>query len=133
MGDINEIIQLRFKRSNEAFEVALLLKKAERYNATVNSLYYSSFYAVSGLLLKEGIYSKTHSGLKSKFQEQIIHRGKLNKEEADTYNELFENRQDADYKDFIVSTEEEIERLMERTKKLVDEIKKLINNDSITN
>lgn len=133
MGDINEIIQLRFKRSNEAFEDALLLKKAERYNATVNRLYYSAFYAVSGLLLKEGIYSKTHSGLKSKFQEQIIHRGKLNKEEADTYNELFENRQDADYKDFIVSTEEEIERLMERTKKLVDEIKKLINNDSITN
>lgn len=84
MGDINEIIQFRFKRSNEAFEDALLLQKAERYNSTVNRLYYSAFYAVSGLLLKEGIYSKTHSGLKSKFNEQIIHQGKLGKEEADT-------------------------------------------------
>jgi uncharacterized protein (UPF0332 family) len=60
-------------------------------------------------------------------------RGKLRKEETDTYNELFENRQDADYKDSIVFTEEEIERLIERTNKLIDEIKKLINNDPITN
>lgn len=133
MGDINEIIQFRFKRCNEAFEDALLLQKAKRYNSTINRLYYSAFYAVSGLLLKEEIYSKTHSGLKSKFNEQIIHQGKLGKEVADTYNELFENRQDADYKDFIVFTEEEIERLIERTKKLIDKIKKLINNDSITN
>jgi uncharacterized protein (UPF0332 family) len=61
-------------------EVMKLLKmhvvaEAGRYNATVNRLYYSAFYADCGLLLKEGIYSKTHSGLKSKFNEQIIHEG----------------------------------------------------------
>lgn len=92
MGDINEIIQFRIKRSDEAFEDALLLQKAGSYNSAVNRLYYSAFYAVSGLLLKDGVYSKTHSGLKSKFNEQIIHRNKLGKEEADIYNELFEHR-----------------------------------------
>lgn len=35
MGDINEIIQFRFKRSDEAFEEALLLFKAQHYNSTV--------------------------------------------------------------------------------------------------
>ncbi len=133
MGDINEIIQFRFKRSNEAFEDALLLQKAERYNSTVNRLYYSAFYAVSGLLLKEGIYSKTHSGLKSKFNEQIIHEGKLGRKKQIYIMNSLKIRQDADYKDFIVFTEEEIEHLMGRTKKLIDEIKKLINNDDFTN
>ena len=79
------------------------------------------------LLLKEGIYSKSHSGLKTKFHEHIIKVNRIRKEESGIYNELFDYRHDADYKDLIVFTKEEVEPLFERTKKLINEIKKLIN------
>jgi uncharacterized protein (UPF0332 family) len=132
MGDINEIINYRVKRSDEAFEDALILQKAGRYTSTVNRLYYSAFYAVSALLLKDGIYSKSHSGLKSKFNERVIKQNKVGAGEGEIYNELFEHRQDADYKDFVGFTKEEIDRLIEGTKKLISEIKKLINDDAFT-
>lgn len=126
MGDINEIIQFRFKRGDEAFDEALLLFKAEHYNSTVNRLYYSAFYAVSALLLRDKIYSKSHSGLKSLFNQHLIKSNKLGKEEAGLYNELFEYRQNADYKDLIIFSKEDVEPLVERTREFINEIKKLI-------
>lgn len=78
------------------------------------------------MLLKENIYSKTHSGLKSKFN-QLIKEKKINSVEVEIYNELFDYRHDADYNDFVVFTKEEIESLIERTENLINEIKKLIN------
>lgn len=126
MGDLNEIIQFRFKRSDEAFEAGLLLFKAEHYNSTVNRLYYSAFYAVSAFLLRDKIYSKSHSGLKSLFNEHLIKTNKLGQEEAGVYNELFEYRQNADYKDLIIFLKEDVEPLIERTQNFINEIKKLI-------
>ncbi|HEX8278510.1 MAG TPA: HEPN domain-containing protein [Segetibacter sp.] len=126
MGNLDEIIQFRFQRSNEALEEALLLFKSGHYNSTVNRLYYSAFYAVSALLLKDKIYSKSHSGLKSLFNEHLVKKERLGKEEAGIYNELFAYRQNADYKDLMIFSQEDVEPLIERTENFIDEIKKLI-------
>jgi uncharacterized protein (UPF0332 family) len=126
MADLNEIVQFRLKKSDEAFEESLLLFKAEHYSSTISRLYYSAFYAVSALLLKDRIYSKSHSGLKSLFNEHLIKTNKLGSEEAEIYNTLFDSRQIADYKDLSGFSREEVEPLIERTKNLITELKKLI-------
>ena len=126
MGDINEVIQFRFEKSNEAFEESLLLFKAAHYSSTINRLYYSAFYAVSALLLKDKIYSKSHSGLKSLFNQHLVKTNKLSHDHAEVYNMLFDYRQNADYKDLMRFSLEEVEPLIEQTQKLITEIKKLI-------
>ena len=47
-----DYIKYRFQRAKESYEEALILEKNNRWNAVVNRLYYSCFYAVIALLLK---------------------------------------------------------------------------------
>lgn len=126
MEDIEEVIQFRLQRSDEAFEEALLLASEGHYNTVVSRLYYSAFYAVSALLLKSKIYSKSHSGLKTLFHEHIVKERRIGKNIADVYNELFDYRQNADYKDLMFFEKQEIEPFFERTQNFINEIKKLI-------
>lgn len=63
----------------------------------VNRLYYASFYAVSALLSKKGIYVKRHSGLRGKFNEVIIKKGGLSSNLGEIYNQLYNLRSIGDY------------------------------------
>ena len=126
MQTSNDIIGYRLKRSDETFEVAQLLFESRHYNSVVNRLYYAAFYSVSALLYKDEIFSKTHSGLKTLFHQHFIKTKKLSEEYAEIYKDLFENRQDGDYSDFVEFTREDVEPLIERTQKFINEIKKLI-------
>jgi uncharacterized protein (UPF0332 family) len=50
-----EYIKYRFHRAEESFEEALILAEKGHWNAVVNRLYYSCFYAVIAALLKNDI------------------------------------------------------------------------------
>ncbi len=126
MSNEKSIIEYRLKRSDEAFEEALMLVTAQHWNSVVNRLYYSLFYAVSALLQQEGVFTKTHAGLKSKFNELFVKTFKIGLEKAQIYTTLFSTRQLGDYADFITYTKDEVEPLIERTEELIYEIKKLI-------
>lgn len=47
-----ELVVYRLDRANETMQEARLLARENFYNAAVNRLYYSCFYAVQALLLK---------------------------------------------------------------------------------
>lgn len=119
-------MKFRMERSDEALLEAQVLSTARHYNTAVSRLYYAVFYSVSALLLKDRIYSKSHSGLKSKFHEHIMKEQKLGNEVARVYQELFDYRQDADYADFIIFAKDDFEPLFGRAINLISEIKKLI-------
>ncbi len=82
--------------------------------------------AVLEVNFKAGIYSKTHSGSISKFHEHLIKEKKLLVDSGKVYKELFDLRQDGNYGDFIVFTTGDSKPLVDRTQKLINEIKKLI-------
>ena len=121
-----ELINHRVQRSQETFEDAILLASKEHWSSVVNRLYYAAFYAVSALLLQMDVYSKTHTGLKSKFHEHFIKTQKLSYGAGKIYDELFSYRQDGDYSDFITYTKEEIGILISDADLLLTEIKTLL-------
>ena len=45
-------VKYRLEKAEETYEVAELLIENEKWNSAVNRLYYASFYAVTGLLIK---------------------------------------------------------------------------------
>jgi len=125
--DVNDLIFYRIHRSEVTIKEAKALSQIKQWNGVINRLYYACFYAVSALLLRKGFYTKTHSGLKSKFNEEIIKKGELESNLGEMYNQLFNLRFIGDYADFVEFGEEQVAPFIEQTQLLINEIKKLIN------
>jgi uncharacterized protein (UPF0332 family) len=85
----------------ETLEEARLLAKTGHWNGCVNRLYYACFYAVSALLVNEGLYSKTHSGVRALFSQHFVATGRITEDFATFYGNVFASRMDTDYGDMI--------------------------------
>jgi len=96
-----DLVSYRLSRANETLEDAIILANSERWNACVNRLYYACFYAVTALLVRHGLSSSKHTGVRSLFNLHYVKTGKVPKELARIYNDLFERRQEGDYIDFV--------------------------------
>ncbi len=96
-----DLVSYRLSRANETLEDAIILANSERWNACVNRLYYACFYAVTALLVRHGLSSSKHTGVRSLFNLHYVKNGKIPKELARIYNDLFERRQEGDYIDFV--------------------------------
>ena len=125
-GTKQEYIDYRVAKSKEIFEDVKLLADNQRWNSSVNRLYYSSFYLVSALLFKYDIKSETHNGVKTQFNLHFIKTGKLNVEFGKLYSNLFDWRQESDYADFIDFDEETILPLIEKVAEMNELITAII-------
>src|SRR4030042_4353259 len=96
-----DLVFYRLQRARESLEDARILADAKRWNPSVNRRYYACFYAVSALLAEEGFSSSRHAGVRSLFNQHFVNTGKVAKDNAWIYNDLFEGRQEGDYVDFV--------------------------------
>ncbi len=95
------LIRYRIEKARETLEDAGILAEAHRWNPCVNRLYYACFYAVTALLLKDGLSSSKHTGVRGLFNQYYVKQGRISRDIAVIYNDLFERRQESDYMDFI--------------------------------
>lgn len=89
-------------------------------------MYYAVFYASIALLLANDIEVKSHNGVKQKFGEEFIAKGKLSKIHAKTFNILSDFRHKGDYDDLFDFETEMVERLINPVKEFIDAIDQLI-------
>lgn len=123
-----ELVSYRLSRANEALEDARILAREKRWNACVNRLYYACFYAVSALLLCDGLSSSKHSGIRGLFNKQYVKTGQIPKDIARIYNDLFERRQEVDYIDFVNFQESQVLPWISKVEKLLKYIAEFIEN-----
>jgi uncharacterized protein len=57
-----EYIKYRLDKAFESLDDAKLLAQNQRWNACINRLYYSSYYAIIALLLQDNYEVSTHQG-----------------------------------------------------------------------
>ncbi len=122
----NDYINYRVNKSKEALADALLLIADERWNASINRLYYSCFYIVSALLLKHNIDAKTHNGIKNQFNLKFIKHGIVSTNQGRLYADLFDSRQKGDYGDLYDFEEDAVKSLIDPVKEFISEIEKII-------
>ena len=67
-----DYINYRLDRAYESFEDAKLLAENDRWNTAINRLYYASFYSIIALLIKNGIETQTHDGVRTQFGLQFV-------------------------------------------------------------
>jgi len=123
-----DLISYRLQRAYEALEDARILAGASRWNTCVNRLYYACFYAVSALLIQDGLSSSKHSGIRSLFNQHYVKTGKVAREMAQIYNDLFEKRQESDYMDFIRFEESQVCPWISKAEAFVKRIGDIINS-----
>ena len=124
-----DLISYRISRANESMEDAHILAKAGRWNACVNRLYYACFYMISALLVHHGLSSSKHTGVRSLFNKQYVKTGKVPKELARIYNDLFERRQEGDYIDFVMFQESQVLPWISETEHLIGYIASLVEKE----
>lgn len=123
-----DLVAFRINKAKETFRDAQLLLEAMRWDSAANRLYYASFYMVSAYMAKQEIRVTPHSGIKSRFNQELIKTGKIEKELGVAFNKLFAMRQDADYEDFEEIDEKAIQPMAAQVQKLLDQLEKLLQD-----
>ena len=111
----------------ETYEEALILARENHWNASANRLYYSCFYAVSALLLKNGLNTSTHNGIKTEFHKSFIKSGIISKHSGRTYSRLFNLRQEGDYLDFKRLEQTDVDSFFPEVNEFIHEISSHLN------
>jgi uncharacterized protein len=90
-------VALQLETARENLTDARALIAAGRYAAVLNRTYYAVFYAVSAMLLQEGLEFGSHYGVKIKFSELFVKPGRVEVRFGEILMTAFELREDADY------------------------------------
>ena len=121
------MIRYRLARAKDTYEDAEILAEREKWNSTINRLYYSAYYAVMALLLDSDLKPTTHNGAKSNFSEYFIKNGKISKEFGKTFSQLFTWRQKGDYDDLFDFNRDKVLPYFEHVKKLIEIIEEKLS------
>lgn len=95
-------------------------------------LYYACFYSVNALLLKDGLSSAKHSGVRSLFNKHYVMTGLVPKELATLFNTLFDTRQEADYEDLFSIDPSEVRIWIKQVSPFIDHVASLVLTSSST-
>jgi len=123
------LISHRLERADECLDEARLLMEQGHVNTFVNRLYYACFYAVSALLLLREASSAKHSGTRSLFHQMFVKPGTIDIEMGQLYDRLFDNRQKADYADFIKFKLADVRGWLDEAKQFVSHIKAFVDKE----
>ena len=122
-----DLIKYRLSRAWDTLDDATILKDNEKWNSSINRLYYSAYYAVMALLLNSDLKPTTHNGTKSNFSEFFIKKGVFPKELGKMHSQLFTWRQKGDYDDLFDFDKDKVLPYFEPVKRLLEIIEEKIN------
>ena len=127
MKDTKEdLIKYRLLRARDTFEDAQILAERNKWNSTINRLYYSAYYVVMALLLDSDLKPTTHNGTKSCFSEYFILSNKIPKEFGKIYSQLFTWRQKGDYDDMFDFDKDKVMPYFAPVRELIEIIEKIL-------
>ena len=131
----DDLVKYRLFRAKDTLDDDRILAEKQKWNSTINRLYYASYYAVTALLLDNDLYPTTHNGAKSNFSEYFIKTNKIDKKFGKIYSQLFTWRQKGDYDDLFDFSKEKVEPYFEPVERIIELIEGYINdkNASVNN
>lgn len=100
----------------------MLLLKHDSLRSAANRVYYSMFYAVSALAISTGHTFSKHTGLISYFQKEFIKANVFERHHGRSLQKAFEDRSEADYRDYPRITSEDIQRRIKEAEALIKAI-----------
>ncbi|MCX6237350.1 MAG: HEPN domain-containing protein [Bacteroidia bacterium] len=127
----DDLIKYRITRSLETLSEAEIMMRNSYWNASVNRIYYSCYYAVSAILLKKSIETNSHKGIRQMFGLHFVQTGLVTKEDGRFFSDLYDRRQTGDYEDFVLYEEETVVKLFSQAKEFVERMIELLNKNDL--
>jgi uncharacterized protein (UPF0332 family) len=124
--DRQALIALRLANAATMLEDARCLLERGSLRSAANRAYYSAFYAVSALALREGKTFRTHTGLISYLHSDFVASGRLEPKYGRVVQEAFEDRSEADYEDVPDISREQIAVRLGEMADLVQAIRRIV-------
>jgi uncharacterized protein (UPF0332 family) len=124
--DKSTLIQYRIKRAGETLDEAKLVAKNERLLLAANRIYYSAFYAVSALAIKNDFITTKHGQLLGWFNQNFVKSKLVEKHLGEFYRNAFQMRQRSDYDDFVEFDKESIDDKLKLASEFIDKISNLL-------
>ncbi len=126
IGNSEDLIKYRIDRSLETLKEAKTMIDNKFWNASVNRIYYSCYYAVSALLLKKSIETSSHKGIRQMFGLHFVQERLVSKEDGRFFSDLYDRRQTGDYDDYVSFDKETVLQLFNQTEGFLLRIIELI-------
>jgi len=114
------------EKAFEAESSARLEFEAGHFGFAVNRLYYAVFYAVSAALASENREYGRHSAVRAAFNRDFVNTGKVSVAFGKLYNQLFDDRQEADYAPLRVFEKKDVADRQEQVAAFLEHFRKLI-------
>jgi len=125
--DKDALIKYRKERSAESIQEAKLAIENDMLFNAENRIYYSIYYIVSALAIKNNFSTSKHSQLLGWFNMNFVKKKVVSTELGKIYYSAFEKRQKGDYEDLKYFTREEVNNDFLKMLEFVEFIEKLIS------
>jgi uncharacterized protein (UPF0332 family) len=100
------IVRIRVEPADEELHAARELIGDGLYRIACSRAYYAAFLITTAALLTLDVARTKHSGVEAAFHESLIKSGRIEAEYGRLYTLLRKTREDSDYNDKAVATEE---------------------------
>ena len=117
-----ELMQYRLQTAKERLSSSALLLREHSYKDSINRSYYAMFTAVRALLGIEGQDFSKHAGVISYFQKEFIKTGKFDKKYSKYISQAFQIRNNVDYADFFLVSEQDAKEQLDHAIEFVNAI-----------
>lgn len=115
-----------WQKAEESLNDARTLYNQGSLFACVSRLYYAAFYAVQAWLGGQGISYRKHSGVRSGFHQYLVRTGLLDSRWGEFYDQLFEDRTEADYNPSPTFDREYVGELLQKAEEFLSDLRPLI-------
>ena len=127
-----DLCKYRLTKAEEYLQDAKSTLAMGMFDTAANRSYYAIFHTIRALLALDGKDFKKHSGVISCFQMEYIKTGLFGKEMSDIAKSAFTLRQESDYEDFYVISQDEVRRQVEEAGLFYNRIKRFIDEKTET-
>lgn len=124
-----ELMQYRLEMADERLHSAKILLEDGSYKDSIGRSYYAMFTSVRALLALEGQDFSKHSGVIAYFQKEYIKTGKFDKKYSKYISQAFQIRNNTDYADFFIVSQQDAALQYEKADEFLRVIKEYLENN----
>jgi len=118
----------RIIRSRELITVSRQLLVSGHFKDSINRSYFAMFSAMRAVLALDGFDAKKHYGVLSEFRKLYIKTDVFPEEYSEFIGDAFQVRNDSDYDDLFIASEEDAASQLEHAESLVSAIEEFLTN-----
>lgn len=118
-----DLSHYRLSKAEECCRAANRLLEDGLFADSANRSYYAIFHAIRAILALDEKDFKKHSGVISCFQQQYVKTGAFDKEYSDIVRGAFHIRQESDYEDFFLVSEQDASEQLQNASRFIKAVK----------